>query len=253
MIGLIESQWQLVFLVFCRTGTALMLLPGFSSPRVPLTVRLFLAFAVTLTVYPVAIGEVPNVNAPGDIGNFVSMIAQELAMGALIGMAGSVSVQAVRFSGDVISNCIGLAGIPGQPVDTNEPLGQIASLLTLTTTFAIFNLGLHLKCIDALIETYGAVGLGQTIDVKDAYGLLLSSYRDAFISALQIASPFIAYSLLTNLIIGLVSRIAPKAQIYFSVTGLVALTGLWMISVAAPQILSFAPTVFGNWLDRLTQ
>ena len=31
------------FLIFCRVGTCLMLMPGFSSPRVPMRVRLFLA------------------------------------------------------------------------------------------------------------------------------------------------------------------------------------------------------------------
>ena len=42
----------LVFLVFCRIGGCLMLMPGFSSPRVPVQVRLFIAIAVTLALTP---------------------------------------------------------------------------------------------------------------------------------------------------------------------------------------------------------
>ena len=53
------------FLIFCRIGTCLMLMPGFSSPRVPVRVRLFLAVAVTLALAPLL---VTNVQAatPGD-------------------------------------------------------------------------------------------------------------------------------------------------------------------------------------------
>ena len=42
----------LVFLLFCRIGGCLMLMPGFSSARVPVQVRLFIAVAVTLALTP---------------------------------------------------------------------------------------------------------------------------------------------------------------------------------------------------------
>ena len=42
----------LVFLLFCRIGGCLMLMPGFSSARVPPQVRLFIALAVTLALAP---------------------------------------------------------------------------------------------------------------------------------------------------------------------------------------------------------
>src|SRR5690606_31883263 len=40
------------FLLFCRIGGCLMLMPGFASPRVPAQIRLFIAIAVTLALAP---------------------------------------------------------------------------------------------------------------------------------------------------------------------------------------------------------
>ena len=40
------------FLIFCRIGTCLMLVPGYSSSNVPVQVRLFLAISVTLMLTP---------------------------------------------------------------------------------------------------------------------------------------------------------------------------------------------------------
>jgi flagellar biosynthesis protein FliR len=42
----------LAFLAFCRIGGCLMLMPGFSSSRVPVHVRLFIAVALTLALAP---------------------------------------------------------------------------------------------------------------------------------------------------------------------------------------------------------
>ena len=41
-----------VFAAFCRIGGCIMVLPGFSSFRVPLQIRLFLALAVSMALTP---------------------------------------------------------------------------------------------------------------------------------------------------------------------------------------------------------
>ncbi len=47
-----------VFVLFCRIGACLMLMPGISGPRIPVKVRLFLAFAVTLGLAPLLSSEI---------------------------------------------------------------------------------------------------------------------------------------------------------------------------------------------------
>jgi flagellar biosynthesis protein FliR len=41
-----------VFVLFCRIGAVLMLMPGFSSSRIPVRVRLFMSFSLTLALTP---------------------------------------------------------------------------------------------------------------------------------------------------------------------------------------------------------
>ena len=57
-----------VFLLFCRIGGCLMLMPGFSSSRVPVQVRLFVAVSVTLALTPLLLptvnSAVPNLEPP---------------------------------------------------------------------------------------------------------------------------------------------------------------------------------------------
>ena len=56
-----------MFLVFCRVGSCLMLLPGYSNIRVPVQVRLFIAVALSLAVSPGLLpGITPIVATAGD-------------------------------------------------------------------------------------------------------------------------------------------------------------------------------------------
>ncbi|MCC2104427.1 MAG: flagellar biosynthetic protein FliR, partial [Hyphomicrobiales bacterium] len=48
------DQFTLVagFLVFCRIGTCLSFAPGFSSPRIPVRLRLLIAIGLTIALCP---------------------------------------------------------------------------------------------------------------------------------------------------------------------------------------------------------
>ena len=77
-----------VFLLFCRIGGCLMLMPGFSSSRVPVQVRLFIAVAVTLALSPILLPTV-NVVLPNiEPAAVLSLILSETLTGALIGLIG---------------------------------------------------------------------------------------------------------------------------------------------------------------------
>jgi flagellar biosynthesis protein FliR len=247
------AQATAVFLVFCRVGCAIMLLPGFGSPRIPMTVRLFLALVISAAIA----ASLPELSVPNLLEqsplSLLSLIGQELAIGLFVGAMGSFFIHGVRLAGDTIANSIGLGGIPGVPIEGNDPTGHIASLLTLSVTLAIFAADFHLQAIAALAETYTVSPMGIGLDTQMMMSGMSNALRDAFLLSLQLASPFVAFSLLSNLILGLVGRLAPKVSIYFSVTGFMALFGLWLLIVVAPNTASLSARSYGSWLEGLVQ
>jgi flagellar biosynthetic protein FliR len=58
MIGLGPDAVALVVLIFCRIGGCLMLMPGFSSPRIPVRARLFVALSLSLALSPLLVDAV---------------------------------------------------------------------------------------------------------------------------------------------------------------------------------------------------
>ncbi|MFN0192263.1 MAG: flagellar biosynthetic protein FliR [Aestuariivirga sp.] len=248
MTGSLTNFALLVFIVFCRVGPAVMLLPGFSTPRVPMLARLFLALVVSLALAPLVSMQNPELPGLQDHGKFVPVIGMEFVLGLAIGATGSLLIHAVRFAGDVISNCIGLGGIPGQPIDSNEPLGQIASLLALSMTLFVFASGLHLVAIDALAGTYSSLPVGKPPGMAILAKSYVSFASSVFLLALQIASPFIAFSLLSNLVVGLVGRLTPKISLYFSAVGIIAVVGIALLAVSVHSSLTLFGDRYAAWL-----
>jgi flagellar biosynthesis protein FliR len=253
MIDLVFQQGMAVALVFCRIGSAMMLLPGFGSPRIPMTVRLYLGLAISAALaaqLPSPSSSLLTLQQPLVA---LQLIGQEVIVGFFIGAMGSLFIHGVRLTGDVVSNCIGLGGIPGVPIEGYDPSGHISSLLTLTVTMAIFATDLHLQSIAALADTYSVSSIGAGLEADVIMAGISETLRDAFLLSLQLASPFIAFSLLSNLILGFVGRIAPKVSIYFSVTGLMALFGLWLLIIVAPNTASLGARSYGVWIEGLVQ
>ncbi len=153
------------FLVFCRIGSCLMVLPGFSSMRIPAQIRLFVAVAIAFAVAPRLLPDImPLVRGASDDMR-IAMMFSELLNGLLIGLLGRVFMIALQFSGSVIANAIGMGQTLGVPIEGHEADPALVSLITLTATVLIFSLNLHAEIVQALLASYRAmpVELGFSI------------------------------------------------------------------------------------------
>ena len=88
MSGLASELVLAAFVVFSRVGACLMLMPGFSSPRLPVQVRLFIAIALSLALTPLVSDELRRLLGDAAPLRFLRLVASELLIGATIGLMG---------------------------------------------------------------------------------------------------------------------------------------------------------------------
>jgi flagellar biosynthesis protein FliR len=236
-----------LFLVFCRVGTACMLLPGFSSNRFPASFRVLLAAALSMAVLMFFGGfngrEISAAQLP-------VLAISELVLGLFLGFSGALFVHAVRFAAGFISSLIGLAGIPGQPIEDMEASPPLSSLYSMAFTLLLLNTDLHLASFDALLETYRVFPLGGAPAAGDAQAMLLNVLRDTFLLALQISSPFIIYSFCMNFVLGVIGKITPQLQVYFAFTGVAILGAFLALFLLAPSQLSLAADRYRSLVEN---
>lgn len=235
------------FLVFCRIGVAFGLMPALGGTRYPPMVRLLFAMGVSLSLTPL-VSAAQQFPAIGD-SDKLRAILFELIAGFLIGFWCSCFIYILRFAGAFVVNMIGLAGIPGQPIDEAEPSTPIATLLTMALTALIFATGLHLQSLEAMIMSYRIFPLGAVISPQMPTQTTTEVLSRCFFLGLQFSSPFLVFSIIWNFALGLANRMTPQLSVYFAFSGLLTMISLAIMSLVAPKLLYIPFSAYEDFLN----
>jgi flagellar biosynthetic protein FliR len=238
-----------VVVLLCRVGTCLMLMPGFSSRRVPVTVRVFLAIAVTLALTPILrelTGPRLSTATPAAL---LLLLGSEMAIGGLIGILGRVFFAALETLGNVIAMAIGLSSPLGGPTDDHEPQPSVTSLVMLGATTLFFVTEMHWEVLFGLAASYEALPTTRIFDAQFGLVEIVDCLVLAFRLALRISSPFIVYALIVNLAVGLAGRLIPQIPIYFVTVPAVLFGGLFLLYATSTPLLEMFTTQLSTWLS----
>ncbi|HEX2841761.1 flagellar biosynthetic protein FliR [Hyphomicrobium sp.] len=238
----------LTFLVFCRIGGCLMIMPGFGSPRIPTQVRVYLAVSVTLALAPLLVPQVQ-----GDLGkatpiNIGQLILSETLVGASIGIMARIFFLALQFMGTAVAMLIGFSGMADAPIEEGEPAPAIANILTLTATVLLFTTGLHVEVMRALVASYSVISVTDLFDPRFALAKVTDSASDSFILIAQLTGPFLAFSLIINFLFGIMNKMTPLIPVYFISAPFVLAGGLLLLYFTFSEALTLFITGFQTFL-----
>lgn len=237
-----------VFLVLCRIGAFLIVVPGLSSARVPGRVRLFFAIALSMVVTPL-VAE-PGILDRNDGAMLLRLIFAESIAGATIGLVARIYIAALEFMGAAIASYMGLYSM-GSAIDHEGPSPAVASLITLLATLLIFVMDLHQLLIATVIETYVTMPIGVMPSHQAGIRLLVDTLAAAFLLALQISGPFVIYGVVVNIMFGLVGKLVPQVPSYFVSVPFLAYGGLLLIYFAIAEMLPIFMRAFRAALVQL--
>jgi flagellar biosynthesis protein FliR len=236
------------FLLFCRIGACLMLAPGFSSAQIPTQIRLFVALAVTLALAPLLIDRIPNAALGDDPILTFKLIAIELLVGGMIGVLARIFFLALEAMGSGAAQMLGFSNPFGYQVETGEPLAPLATLISLAAMTLIFVVDLHWELLRGLAASYDVVPVGADFNARLALRQVADALGESFRLGLRIASPYVIYALIVNVLLAMVNRLTPQIQIYFIATPFVAGGGLVLLYFTVKPAIEAFLLGFGAWL-----
>ncbi len=236
------------FILFCRIGSCLMLMPGFSSPRVPVMVRLFLSVAITLAFVPLLGPDVIKLIHHVSTWDLLRLIASESLIGGMIGLMGQIFFSALETLGSAIAQEIGLANALGASIEGTDSLPTVASMLTFVGTGLFFITNLHWEVLRGLVASYRALPMSSGFSPQFGLVQIGDALSKAFMLSLRIASPFIVFSLIVNLGIGIASKMTPQIQVYFITAPFVVFAGLVLLYFTFRPLLEMFMAGFSSWL-----
>jgi flagellar biosynthetic protein FliR len=210
---LITAEVFSLLLVFARTGSAMILLPGIGENYVPVRVRLLLAGAFTIVVAPVVSPHLPTL--PNSPVVMALLLGGEIGIGIFIGTVGRIMMITLEIAGALMSFQIGFATAAiFNPLISDQ--GQLISVLvTITGMVLLFQTDLHHLMLRGLVDSYTLFVPGALPPIGDFTEMISKLVARTFLIAMQITAPFLVVSTMMYIALGLISRLMPQLQIFF--------------------------------------
>ena len=202
-------------------------MPLFSEQGVPIPTRIGLALLLSVCAQPSlpAIAPTPLDSLP----LLILLVAQQMIIGLSMGFAVRIVFSALEFAGEIAGLQMGLNFAAffdpmtgSQGTSSSRFYGNIVAFLFVATNG-------HLMLIQALVKSFAVFPVGEEpfhflrVAQPQAWG------AEIFSMGLWIALPMIAMLLFVNLVMGIISRVAPQIGVFsvgFPLTVSIGLIGM---------------------------
>jgi flagellar biosynthetic protein FliR len=229
------STWVASFILpLFRIGAVLMTMPIFGTTLVPSRIRLYFALAITLVVVP-GLPPMPPVQAL-DLSALL-LIAEQIIIGALMGLSLQLFFQAFVVAGQIISIQMGM-GFASMVDPTNGvSAAVIGQFLTMLVTLLFLGMNGHLVVFEVLTESFTTLPVGSAMlvnhfwDIANKMGWVLGA-------AMLLVMPAITALLVVNIAFGVMTRAAPQLNIFSIGFPLTLVLGLVIFWVSLGDILN---------------
>ncbi|NIC41939.1 flagellar biosynthetic protein FliR [Aquabacterium sp. A08] len=238
-----------IFWPFLRVLGVFASAPIFSARSVPVRTKIGLAFVIAVCLQP-ALPEPPllSLNSAAAFG----AVVQQLSIGLAIGLAVRIVFSAVEMAGEIVGLQMGLNFAGFFDPSTNAQTSTVGRFFGNTAMLLFIVLNGHLMLIQAVAASFqtfpvgeDAFGAVRTLRLHELGGLV-------FYYGLWIALPMIGMLLFVNVVMGIVSRIAPQMNVFaigFPLTLSVGLLGiaftLPMMDRPVTQLMRVIADLFG--------
>jgi flagellar biosynthetic protein FliR len=236
-------------LIFARTGTMLMLLPGLGEQNLSARLRLTVALVLAAVLLPLHRGAY-HIEA-GALGPAIVMLIEEVVIGGVLGISARLTVSALEIAGSVIAQQLGLGFVTAVDPTQGEQGAMIGNFLTMLGITLFFATDMHHLVIAALNDSYALFEPGDVPGSGDVAALMTRTVAGAFRIGIQLSAPFLVFGLLFNLGLGVLSRLMPQMQVFFIGLPLSILIGFLFLILALGSMMGLFLDYAGGVLHEL--
>jgi flagellar biosynthetic protein FliR len=209
-----------------RALGVVLLLPTLGTAQLPAMMRIALSLCLATLLY----GIVPHATIlPTSLLDVIVAAGGEIVLGLAMGFVGRLVFATVETAGRMITQEIGLGGIPGinTPRPSEEPL---AAMMGMFAGLLFFLSGAHLGCLAAFARSFDFAAAGHpAFGPVSAESLIMATGRVIELG-FRIAAPFIAINFLINLTFSVLGRAVPRMNVFITSFSVRIVVGLSLLA-----------------------
>ena len=235
-------------LVLTRIGAFFSISPVFSWQAIPMKIKM--SMAVLTSIFFSSINSCTLSAGDLDVIEITLMMANEAIYGLSLGLVASMLFAVVKLAARIVERQMGLS--MAQVLDplsgeSGQPLGMIMEII-FVLLFLSAN-GHHIFLF-TISKSYDVFAIGSTPTIAVLLEGIITAGSTMMMLALKMSAPIFAAFLLMMVVLAIMARAAPEANILFLSLPLRVGLGLLMVGTFLPFISNFIAE-FTKFMDKL--
>ncbi len=187
-------------------------IPVINSKQAPIQVRIGLAFATTLLLFPLMEKYSPKIDFT--LTQFAIIIIKEVLVGLILGLVSLLIFTAVSFGGTIIGYQMGFAAANIFDPQTTQQLSIMSQFSNIIAFLIFLALNLHHIFFRVIVDSYILLPPGSLNLSGQAVPLLINLAGHMFALSVTLSAPVLALLLISNLILGILARVFPQLNVF---------------------------------------
>jgi len=231
-------------LVLVRMTGLFVISPIFGRRNIPSYFKIGFAFMISLILVNVI--DIPNPDYYNNIYSYVILIIKEFLIGLSLGFISYTIFSAIYLAGQLIDMQIGFG-----MVNVLDPLSNIQVPITSNFYFIVGMLvflainGQHVL-IKALFESFNYVRLGSFTVNENLIEDVVRIFGGMFITGFKIAAPITAAILISDVVLGILSKTVPQLNVFVVGLPFKIILGVVVMMISIPAFIMLLQALFNN-------
>jgi flagellar biosynthetic protein FliR len=252
MIAIDSAQldaWLALFIFpLTRILALLATAPVFSNAAMPARLRLVAGLAIAMALAP-ALPPPPPIIAGSWLG--LTVIVEQLLIGSMMGFALRIAFAAIDVAGELIGLQMGLSFATFFDPVAGGQTPVMTQFLGLLTALFFLAMNGHLLAIYLVAESFTVLPISSLPFHAVSLAALVKAASMMFSLGVLLALPLITALLVTNLALGVLSRVAPALNLYAVGFPVTMALGFLVLLLCLPYIGAAMEPVFTRGFDAL--
>jgi flagellar biosynthesis protein FliR len=227
-----ELVLQGMLLMF-RILPIVFLTPFLGGKLVPATTKMGISFAMALLLFPGVTSMVTTPMASMSALVFIPLMLKELFIGYVIGFVASEIFYAMEIGGRVLDVMRGSNMAEVQVPELGFRASPLGLFLFQMLLIVFLGVGGHRLFIEAFSESYAMVTLDQFPTISGGFFAMVDAIMvytaSLFAIAFALVFPGIFATFMTDVVFGMLNRIAPQLNAYFMAMGVKAMSAIVLL------------------------
>ncbi len=254
LINLLSANNIVLFmLVFTRLTGLVQTAPFFSTVKIPLMPKLWLCATISFIFYPLVQG-MGKYHLPHNMAEFIILLAIEFLIGYLIGFVANLILEGVRMTGSILAIQMGLSMSEALDPATGMNSTEISKFYIYLVTLIFLATGAHQILFASVFNSFQALPMGL-FPLFDSHvvGSMLTMFAQLFKIAFGVSLPIFSVLLISDVLLGVMSKMMPHMNIYMVALPVKIYVGLFLMMVFLSGTSLYLQGVIQNYFEAIAR